>query len=468
MRKSKEIKVAQGKILAQNPRRGYWSRAWINSCESGRMPILKKISPVIVSILVLASGVARAEAEAYRLGPQDELQVRVSDLRTGAGEAYQWQAFNNSKFAVAPSGRLSLPVIGEIDASGHTTAELEATIGKRLQEKAGLAVKPDASVQVVKFRPFYIMGSVETPGEYEYRPDLTVLQAVSIAGGLQRLSTDALLSYTREALSTHGDVRDLTTKRLALMARQARLDAEIKDVPLTFTGELQALGKGDRIIAEETQLYDSRKAALQAQISNLNQTKDFLKEQIASLDAKDQNTSRSIDLIRQELDRVTSLVNKGLSAMPRQVEVSQTMAQLESNRLDAQIAVIRARQDVAKADRDILELKDNRRTMALQEATETRTKLAETEAKLETARNLLFQAETRAPAEVLANSEAYSQPEYVIFRKAGGNATRLVVGDQEPVQPGDVVRVQPRSRTRGQNGASAAPATPPTVNVGSR
>lgn len=433
------------------------------------MPLLKKFNLIVVSVLTLASGSARSE-EAYRLGPQDELQVKVSDLRTGAGEAYQWQAFNNSKFAIAPSGRLSLPVIGEIDASGRTTAELEATIGKRLQEKAGLAVKPDASVQIVKFRPFYIMGSVEKPGEYEYRPDLTVLQAVSIAGGLQRLTTDALLSYTREALSAHGDVRDLTHRRLALMAQQARLDAEIKDGPLVFTGEVAALGKTDRVIQEETQLYDSRKAALQGQIVNLNQTKDFLKEQIASLDAKDQNTGRQIDLIRQELDRITSLVNKGLSAMPRQVEVSQTMAQLESNRLDAQIAVIRARQDVAKADRDILELKDNRRTKALQEATETRVKLAETEAKLETARNLLFQAETRAPAEVLANSDAYSQPDFVIFRKGNNNtSTRLVVGDQEPVQPGDVVRVQPRSRAKGPAGPSTTSSTNQApVNVGSR
>lgn len=436
------------------------------------MPLLKKINLVIVSILALTSSGLCAQAEAYRLGPQDELQVKVSDLRTGTGEAYQWQAFNNSKFAIAPSGRLSLPVIGEIDASGRTTAELETVIGKRLQEKAGLAVKPDASVQIVKFRPFYIMGSVEKPGEYEYRPDLTVLQAVSIAGGLQRLTTDALLNYTREALSAHGDVRDLTHRRLALLAQQARLDAEIKDGPLVFTGEVAALGKGDRIIAEETQLYDSRKAALQGQIVNLNQTKDFLKEQIASLDAKDQNTGRQIDLIRQELDRITSLVNKGLSAMPRQVEVSQTMAQLESNRLDAQIAVIRARQDVAKADRDILELKDNRRTKALQEATETRVKLAETEAKLETARNLLYQAETRAPAEIVANSEAYSQPEFIIFRKGNGNAsTRLVVGDQEPVQPGDVVRVQPRSRAKGQAGPAASATTTTSqapVNVGSR
>ena len=125
------------------------------------MPLLKTISPILVSLLVMASGAAHGEGEAYRLGPQDELQVRVSDLRTGAGEAYQWQAFNNSKFAIAPSGRLSLPVIGEIDASGRTTAEIEATIGKRLQEKAGLAVRPDASVQIVKFRPFYLMGRVE-------------------------------------------------------------------------------------------------------------------------------------------------------------------------------------------------------------------------------------------------------------------------------------------------------------------
>ena len=398
-----------------------------------------------MALLLSGAGVAQAE-EPYRLGPQDQLQVKVSDLRAGTGEAYQWQAFAG-EFTVAPSGRVALPVAGEVEASGRTTSEVAADLAERLKAKAGLANKPDASVQIVKFRPFYVMGSVEKPGEYEYRPQLSVLQAVSIAGGMQRVPTDALLHFTREAVQARGDIRELSATRLALIARQNRLDAEIRETPLTFSAELQSRAREAevaRMLSEERLALETRQAALAAQIANLVQDKDFLTKQIASLTAKDARTAEQLEMMRNEFARIAGLVTKGLSAMPRQIEASQAIATLEASRLDVQIAVIRARQDISKADRDILELKDQRRNVALQESAETRIKLNETEAKLDAANNLLRQAEIISPATVLANSEAYAKPGYLILRRRGTKAETLQVDEDDLLQPGDVVRVQPR------------------------
>jgi protein involved in polysaccharide export with SLBB domain len=385
-----------------------------------------------MALLLSGAGVAQAE-EPYRLGPQDQLQVKVSDLRAGTGEAYQWQAFAG-EFTVAPSGRVALPVAGEVEASGRTTSEVAADLAERLKAKAGLANKPDASVQIVKFRPFYVMGSVEKPGEYEYRPQLSVLQAVSIAGGMQRVPTDALLHFTREAVQARGDIRELSATRLALIARQNRLDAEIRETPLTFSAELQSRAREAevaRMLSEERLALETRQAALAAQIANLVQDKDA-------------RTAEQLEMMRNEFARIAGLVTKGLSAMPRQIEASQAIATLEASRLDVQIAVIRARQDISKADRDILELKDQRRNVALQESAETRIKLNETEAKLDAAHNLLRQAEIISPATVLANSEAYAKPGYLILRRRGTKAETLQVDEDDLLQPGDVVRVQPR------------------------
>ena len=394
-----------------------------------------------LAFLLAAAGMARA-GESYRLGPQDQLQVKVSDLRAGTGEAYQWQAFTG-EFTVAPSGLVALPVVGE----------------ERLRAKAGLAARPDASVQIVKFRPFYVMGSVEKPGEYEYRPQLSVLQAVSIAGGMQRVPTDLLLRFTREAVQARGDMQELSATRLALIARQARLDAEIRETPVTFPAELQSRGTEAeiaRILREERLALDTRRAAVEAQVVNLKYYKDFLTEQIGSLTAKDAKTVDQLEMMRSELSRISGLVAKGLSAMPRQIEASQTIATLESNRLDVQIAVIRARQDISKADRDILDLKDQRRNVALQESADTRIKLNETEAKLEAARHLLRQAEITSPATVVATSDAYAKPDYLILRRRGNRAETLPADEDDLLQPGDVVRVQPRL---GAPGPSAAAGT---------
>jgi exopolysaccharide production protein ExoF len=424
----------------------------------------------IVFLVLLAPGSVRAD-EAYRLGPQDQIQIKVSDLRAGTGEAYQWQAFDG-EFTVAASGRFSLPVVGEIEASGRTTTDIANDVAERLKAKAGLATKPDASVQIVKFRPFYVTGSVDKPGEYEYRPQLSVLQAVSIAGGLRRVPTDILLSFVRDAVSSRGSIQELSATRLALLGRQVRLDAELRDTPLVFPPEIESRAKEPevaRIIRDERLALETRRASLASQVVNLKQTKDFLSEQIASLSAKDATTGEQLDIMKKEFARVVGLVNKGLSAMPRQIETSQTIATLESNRLDTQIAVIRARQDVAKADRDILDLKDQRRNTALQEAADTRIKLNETNAKLEAAKNLLYQAEIRSPATVLSNADAYAKPEYFILRRINGTPKTLTVGEDDLVQPGDVVQVRPRlpdnsSATLPPAGSRASRAAGDTTN----
>lgn len=404
-----------------------------------------RIRWAVAAVLLASAGTARAETP-YKLGPQDQMQVKVSDLRAGTGEAYQWQAFTG-EFTVAASGKVSLPVVGEIEASGRTTSEIASDIADRLKAKAGLATRPDASVQIVKYRPYYVMGSVEKPGEYEYRPQLSVLQAVSMAGGLQRVPTDILLQFVRDAVRARGDIQEFATQRLALLARQARLDAELKDKPLAFPPEVEARAKDPlvaRIMSEERLALDTRRTALDAQITNLKKTKDFLTEQITSLSAKDTTTGEQLDIMKTELARISGLVSKGLSAMPRQIETSQTIATLESNRLDVQIAVIRARQDISKADRDILDLKDQRRNAALQEAAETRISLNQATARLEEAKNLLYQSQVRSPATVVANSEAYSKPEYYILRRVGGKAETISAEEDDLLQPGDVVRVRPR------------------------
>lgn len=422
-----------------------------------RVPTRRAAARWALAVLLATTGAALA-GEPYRLGPQDRLEVKVSDLRAGTGEAYQWQAFEG-EFTVTPSGQVALPVVGEIEASGRTTTEVAAELTERLKAKAGLATKPDASVQVVKFRPIYVLGSVEKPGEYDYRPQLSVLQAVSIAGGMQRVPTDLLLRFTRDAVQARGDIAELSATRLALIARQARLDAEIKETPVTFPVELESRTKEPeiaRILREERLTLTTRRAALDAQILNLKQYKQFLTEQIASLTAKDVKTGDQLDLMKSELSRIAGLVAKGLSAMPRQIEASQTIATLESNRLDIQIAVIRARQDISKADRDILDLRDQRRNVALQESAETRIKLNETEAKIGAANNLLRQAEITSPAAVLANSEAFAKPDYVILRRRGGKAESLPADEDDLLQPGDVVRVQPRMSAPSAAGVTAA------------
>jgi polysaccharide export outer membrane protein len=86
------------------------------------------------------------------------------------------------QFRVNDRGNVAIPLLGPVKADGLTTAELEASVEKQLKDKKVL-LDPSVSVEVVAYRPVFILGEVSKPGQYPYQPGMTVLTAVSLAGG---------------------------------------------------------------------------------------------------------------------------------------------------------------------------------------------------------------------------------------------------------------------------------------------
>lgn len=84
-------------------------------------------------------------------------------------------------FEVNSAGFISVPLIGPVLAKGLTVEELERAIEAKLKE--GYLKNPRVSVEILHYRPFYILGEVNQPGSYPYVNGLTVKQAAAIAGG---------------------------------------------------------------------------------------------------------------------------------------------------------------------------------------------------------------------------------------------------------------------------------------------
>lgn len=125
---------------------------------------------------VLASGVGPSDTadtrviDEYRLGVADKVRVNVFGEAALTGE-----------FTVGGNGKISLPLIGETQASGLTIGQFQEEVSRALQN--GFIIQPRVSAEVLNYRPFYILGEVNTPGEYPYTNSLTVLNAVATAGG---------------------------------------------------------------------------------------------------------------------------------------------------------------------------------------------------------------------------------------------------------------------------------------------
>jgi protein involved in polysaccharide export with SLBB domain len=76
---------------------------------------------------------------------------------------------------------LAFPLIGNVPAQGVTTSQLQKTIAAKLSPDC--LVNPSVSAEVVTRRPFYVIGEVHKPGNYPYVTDMTVVNAVAMAGG---------------------------------------------------------------------------------------------------------------------------------------------------------------------------------------------------------------------------------------------------------------------------------------------
>ncbi|UYY57049.1 polysaccharide biosynthesis/export family protein [Sphingomonas sp. S2-65] len=87
----------------------------------------------------------------------------------------------NGEYAVGPAGDVAFPLIGNIIAKGLNVAQLQKAIADKLA--SGYILDPRVSIEVLSYRPYYILGEVSRPGQYPYSTDLTVEQAVATAGG---------------------------------------------------------------------------------------------------------------------------------------------------------------------------------------------------------------------------------------------------------------------------------------------
>jgi polysaccharide biosynthesis/export protein len=126
-------------------------------------------------------GVAAA-APAYAAYPQPAMQ---EPYRLDAGDRLRITVFGQdgltNSYAVDAAGNITVPLVGTLPARGRTTAQLSLALSERL--KQGYIREPKVAIEVEAYRPFFIHGEVAAPGQYAYLANLTVENAIAIAGG---------------------------------------------------------------------------------------------------------------------------------------------------------------------------------------------------------------------------------------------------------------------------------------------
>lgn len=101
----------------------------------------------------------------------------------------------SGSYLVDAGGHVTLPLIGSVPARGYTTKALSQMIAERLRQ--GYVRDPHVTVSIEVYRPFFILGEVTTPGQYPYVPNMTVENAVAVAGGFSPRAYKDTVKITR-------------------------------------------------------------------------------------------------------------------------------------------------------------------------------------------------------------------------------------------------------------------------------
>ena len=168
---------------------------------------------------------AKPVSKEFLLGPEDVLEVTV------------WRNQDLSRTVVVrPDGKISLPLIGDVQASGLTSAQVAAKIAARLTE---FKENPNVSVSLKEVNSYFIfvLGEVLKPGKYPLKSYATVLQGVSLAGGFTLYASKNRMQVIRTL--TNGDGKE----------NQLRIPVPYNDL-VSGKGEIEnfVLKSGDTIV----------------------------------------------------------------------------------------------------------------------------------------------------------------------------------------------------------------------------
>lgn len=197
--------------------------------------------PLIALLLLIVLGASTADAQnSLRIGPRDQIQIRVSELPN-----------LDSELTVAEDGTIELSVIGSVVAAGLNESELAQRLRERLEQEGLRRATVSVKVTAFKSRPVSILGAVNQPGNHYVPGRTTLLELLLDAGGLSENHGDTIhvrrradnglsdqIQISVEALIRDGD----PVVNIPILAGDLINIPTARDIEIFFIGEIQNPG----------------------------------------------------------------------------------------------------------------------------------------------------------------------------------------------------------------------------------
>jgi polysaccharide biosynthesis/export protein len=286
---------------------------------TGALAILVLNAPLAGSIAL-----SQAAEEPYRLSIGDVVAVSVFGSAELSGD-----------FPVGPDGTIAFPLVGNVDVTGLTPAEMSARLNRDLSEYvSGVSV----TATVSRYAPVFIVGEVQSPGRYEFRPGMTTLELVALGGGMRRGSAE-LGSSQLQMIAARQDYGDLEFQVFGQEVARARIQAELDaaefkfDLPASEAEPARREIKA-RIIAGERRLFEIARTAVDAEKHALLEQEKSYDREIETISASIELHDQEIALLLEDVAAQKSLVERGLTARSNLREAERGLSSMRRDALE--------------------------------------------------------------------------------------------------------------------------------------
>ncbi len=382
-----------------------------------------------------------AAQDSYHLGPGDQVALRFVYWDTIELGFAEFSALDGT-YIISPDNALMMPVLGAVNVADKSLDEIAAEIAEGLRDRLGLLEPPGTSISIVSYRPVYVLGYVNQPGAYEYRPDLTVLQALALAGGLDSAVEDGM-GIQGAAIRSASALREIAMDLARGQIRSARLRSEVDDSSDFALPEGLSHPDGAESLAaiadQERDLFRTRAESQTQRLDSIEARRILLETEIAALEEKNAALFRQVEMMRESVGDMESLLERGLARSPNLMSLQGQLINLEARQLDTETEIFRARQSIADLDRERIEVDAARRLNILSDLQSSEAELEQLDAQRDMNRRLLLSA-----GAALTESEILSdvRVEYRITRQGGEGSESVVVGPETRLAPADVLEVR--------------------------
>jgi polysaccharide export outer membrane protein len=400
---------------------------------------LRRTLLTALALVLIGPSVAHAD---YHIATGDVLELSVA----GVPELKQ-------RVVVNIDGDIVFAPLGRFHVSGLSIAELESQVQQNLSKKLyfqrtsegrenRVILEAEAiTVTVAEYRPVYVNGDVSKPGEQQYRPGMTVRQALAVAGGFNLFPNRVSNPFVQAA--------DIRSEHEVLVAQLEREQAYIDRLKLELDIKEDAGSSSNRDTSVEprriAKIADLQAQQLTARKADYENEKNYLQVAIQ------QSSKRLTVLLEQQkkeqegeqadaedMQRVEGLFQRGAVPITRITEARRVGLLSSTRRLETSARVAQVEREREDFQRRLQKLDDQRRIDLMKELDDANLKLTSIRSRLHAASEKLLY--TGAVKLQVAGAEA-SKPDIVVFRKTGGVGGQLAADASTELQPGDVIEV---------------------------